>query len=102
MISLSELTLIEQDMTPGEWTAKGYTIGPRVAFCHGFQDGAEDLLDTGLSNAIGICAARNAMPVLLEIARAALDRKLAWDRDDFEGIRHANDKLNAALDKVRP
>jgi len=79
-ISITELSALEQAMTPGEWVygdQSGDIVSPSAGInqylpkpiCQMYYADAA-------TNAAGICAMRNAMPVLLEIAGAAL----AWDR----------------------
>lgn len=68
MIKLSELSALEQAMTPGKWTldeedSASIGLGNLEVVVLGYDARRDD--------GPGICAMRNAMPVLLEIAKAA-------------------------------
>lgn len=65
-------------MTEAPWDSRGFVFGPAgertTGFCNGFQDGSEDKLESGMSNAAGIARLRNN-------ARALADQLEAQQRE---------------------
>lgn len=74
MIKLGELQAIEEAMTPGEWLLAHMDRDEEVYVIDERDNNIANTLESALptADAAGICAARNALPVLIEIARAAL------------------------------
>ena len=114
--SVTEMQRITGAMTPPPWKATTWygsdegghaAVGPHHKSCDG--DGCDHAPESSCSDveradkdAAGIAVLHNAADALLEIAAAAQERQRAVDREDWDAITRANDRLRAALGKVRP
>jgi hypothetical protein len=114
--SIAELQRIEREMEPGKYRVHFCSDQPddeACGICTGCDDEGRcgeyaDILGSdardecthpvSLPNATGMAALRNAAPVLLEIAAAAL----AWQTSPQAKARQARAQLLAALGKVAP
>lgn len=107
--SLRELRALHEAATPEEWTADAVhgTVHPEGSNCRlllgPMPDGPSSMSDyvrlreTARANAALIAAARNALPLLLDIAEAAIE----WHVRQTT-TKPTLDVLLAALEKVRP
>lgn len=101
--SIAELQRIEREMTPGKWVGGADCV---TVYKDRHERGTGTVLaemiepDRHEDNAQGIAALRNAAPVLLEIAQAALE--LAGPSRPGEAHIPAWNALLAATAKVRP
>lgn len=107
--SIAELQRLCATMTDGEWEAHIVSDeAESTPVVKHFEDGCAFTLVDIVSfehrnaNAEGIAALRNAAPVLLDIAAAALERRDAVDRSDWDATAEATDRLRAALARMRP
>lgn len=88
--SIAELQKLEQQMESAPWDRTTPHAVSNAEYDLGRFDSPAD--------AVGVVALRNAAPVLLEIAKTALE----WAESDDEDRQAELDALLAALVKVRP
>lgn len=98
-IRISELEAIERAMTAGEWWISdddSICSGNTSEDCKHIGDGTDSVTDD-----VGIVAMRNAFPVLLAIAKAALEWKLNGEQALLSAVMSAVDEESEDAESAR-